>query len=88
MPFLGGDNISLIGADIHREYCPGIIEGNNIETKQRSPNTQNRWKAFPKNGLLSIEEIKEKILFDQYIKMIEQSKPLVKFTGFKTREIV
>ena len=77
MPFLGGDNISLIGADIHREYCPGIIERNNIETKQRSPNTQNRWEALLKNGLLSIEVIKEKITFDQYIKMIEQSEPLV-----------
>ena len=81
MPFLGGDNIgdniSLIGVDIPKKYCMEIIEGNNIETKQRSPNIQNRWKAFLKNGLLSIEGIKEKIPFDQYIKMIEQSKPLV-----------
>ena len=46
MLFLGGDNISLIGADIHSKYCLGIIEGNNTETTLRFPNTQNGWKAI------------------------------------------
>jgi len=47
--FLGGENISLIGVDIHKKYCLGIIEGNNTETKLRFPNTRNGWKAFLKN---------------------------------------
>jgi len=42
VPFLGGENISLIGGNIHMKYCLEIIEGNNIETKLRSPNTQDR----------------------------------------------
>ena len=49
MPFLGGEDISLIGVDIHKKYCLGIIEGNNTETKLRFPNTRNGWKAFFKN---------------------------------------
>jgi len=49
VPFLGGENISLIGVDIHKKYCLGIIEGNNTETKLRFPNTRNGWKAFLKN---------------------------------------
>jgi len=49
VPFLGGDNISLIGVDIHTKYCLGIIEGNNTETTLRFPNTPNGWKDFLKN---------------------------------------
>jgi len=48
-PFLGGENISLIGIDIHKKYCLGIIEGNNTEKKPRFPNLWNVWKAFLKN---------------------------------------
>jgi|YelNatPaOPRAMG01_1025707.scaffolds.fasta_scaffold438487_1 hypothetical protein len=43
VPFLGGENISLIGVDIHKKYCLGIIEGNNSETKLRFPDTRNGW---------------------------------------------
>ena len=40
MLFLGGENISLIGVDIHKKYWLGILEGNNTETKLRFPTTQ------------------------------------------------
>ena len=48
MPFLGCENISLIGVDIQKILL-GIIEGNNTETKLKFPNTLNGWKAFLKN---------------------------------------
>ncbi|MGB9762783.1 MAG: hypothetical protein ACPLW7_02065, partial [Minisyncoccia bacterium] len=49
MPFSGGENISLIGVDIHKRYCLGIIEENNkVIAKMRFSNTEQGWSDFLK----------------------------------------
>jgi hypothetical protein len=47
VPFSGGENISLIGVDIHKSYCLGIIEENNkVIAKMRFFNTDQVWSDF------------------------------------------
>jgi len=49
VPFSGGENISLIGVDIHKKYCLGIIEKNNtVITKLKFSNTEPGWSNFLK----------------------------------------
>jgi len=49
LSFSGGDDIRLIGVDIHKKYCLGVIERNSIATKEKFPNTGEGWKGFLKD---------------------------------------
>jgi len=41
--------MSLIGVDIHKRYCVGVIERNNMTSKRKFPNTEEGWNGFLKN---------------------------------------
>jgi hypothetical protein len=86
VPFSGGENISLIGIDIHKRYCLGIIEENNkVMAKMGFSNTEQGWFDFLKK-----EEIMTFLVYNitRMVKIIKNYEKLIFLKGFLLSSVI